>query len=364
MRLLVTGGTGFLGSHTVAALLQRGHEARILARTPGRVSGILEALDVDGPVDVAAGDMTDAASVRQALDGMDGVIHTAAQLDLGAADGEVNDANVEGVRNVIGQAVAARLDPIVHASSLAAYIPTDAGTLTPDAPLANPETAYGRSKLQGELLVRGWQDAGAPITTIVLGSIYGPISPHLEGSFLAVKAALETMMAVAPGGMGILDVRDAATMFANAAVPGAGPRILMANGHWVGWQDWVDLMSAVIGREIPTVELTLDAMVDMGRELDRQRADGAEIDLPLSEEAALTMASGRPMEDAATRYELAVDWRPTAETFRDAVAWLIEAGHLDPSLAPALGRTSVEPAANEQRGRGRAGRPAGAPVRD
>jgi nucleoside-diphosphate-sugar epimerase len=274
--------------------------------------------------------------VKAALDGVDAVVHTAASTALGAADGSITDVNVQGVRHVIGQAVALGLDPILHASSLAAYVPTDAAVITADSPLAEPDTAYGRSKLAGEQLVRGWQDAGANITTIVLGSIYGPDSPHLDGSFLAVKAALETMMVVTDGGMGILDVRDGAELFAAAVQPNQGPRILMAGGHWVTWQQWVDVMSTAIGRDIPTIEATHEQMLEMGRQLDAQRASGEDIALPLSEEAALTIAQGRPLDDAETLELLGISWRPTLDTFRDAAFWLATAGRIDPSLVPIL----------------------------
>ncbi|MDX1511215.1 MAG: SDR family NAD(P)-dependent oxidoreductase [Nitriliruptorales bacterium] len=339
MKILVTGATGFLGSHLVGALQRRGHEVRVLVRSPDKLPTILENLGVEpATVEVVAGDMTDEAAVKQALDGVDGVVHTAASTALGVADGSTNDINVEGVRQVIGQAVALGLDPIVHASSMAAYVPTDAEIITADSPLAEPDTAYGRSKRAGEELVRGWQDEGAAITTIILGSIYGPDSPHLEGGFLAVRAALELMMVVAEGGMGILDVRDGAELFAAATEPGKGPRILLAGGHWVTWQQWVDLLSEAVGREVPSMTATHEQMLEMGRQLDAQRAAGEDVDLPLSEEAALTIAQGRHLDDAATLAELGITWRPTLETLRDAAAWLVSAGHLDPALAPALAR--------------------------
>lgn len=337
MKLLLTGATGFLGSHAAGALLRRGHEVRALVRTPAKLPPILENLGIDpATVDVAPGDMTDEAAVKQALDGVDGVVHTAAAVQLGHEPGSTaTDANVAGVQQVIGQAVALGLDPIVHASSLAAYIPSEEPAITASSPLAEPVTAYGRSKHASELLVRGWQDQGAAITTIVLGSIYGPDCPHLDGSFLAVKAAIETMMVVTDGGMGIFDVRDGAELFAAAAEPDKGPRVLMANGHWVSWPDWVATMSEAIGRELPTMEASLDQMLEMARALDAQRAAGQVIDLPLTEDAAVTMAQGRPLDDRDTLRELGITWRPTLETFRDAAFWLVRAGHVDPSLVPA-----------------------------
>jgi UDP-glucose 4-epimerase len=70
----------------------------------------------------------------------------------------------------------------------------------------------------------------------------------------------------------------------------------------------------------------------MGRQLDELRTH-QEVDLPLSEEAAVIMTAGVPTDDTATLADLGVRWRPPVETFRDAVAWLVAEGHLPPEPA-------------------------------
>ena len=69
-------------------------------------------------------------------------------------------------------------------------------------------------------------------------------------------------------------------------------------------------------------------MVDMGRQFDAQRADGTLVDVPLSEEAAIIMASGVPTDDSATLAALGMAYRPILDTFRDTVTYLRAGGHL------------------------------------
>lgn len=123
MRVLVTGGTGFVGSHTVAALQRDGHTVRILARDPARVPAVLGPLGLVAD-EIAVGDMTEAESVDAALDGCDAVVHCAAEIGVGGGHGPTGTSNVDGARAVIGGAVARGLDPVVYTSSITVHLPS------------------------------------------------------------------------------------------------------------------------------------------------------------------------------------------------------------------------------------------------
>src|SRR6185436_15758339 len=99
MKVLVTGGTGFVGSHCVAALVARGHQVRMLARTPSKVAPILARLG-SPQVEVVAGDVTRADDERVALSGCNGVLHAANvyTLDPRRAD-EMHSTNVTSTRH-------------------------------------------------------------------------------------------------------------------------------------------------------------------------------------------------------------------------------------------------------------------------
>jgi dihydroflavonol-4-reductase len=76
MRVLVTGGTGFVGRHTVAALVGHGHRVRLLVRAPERIAPALDPLGIT-QVEVVVGDVTNPAAVQQAMGGCDAVVHAA-----------------------------------------------------------------------------------------------------------------------------------------------------------------------------------------------------------------------------------------------------------------------------------------------
>jgi len=331
VKVLVTGGTGFIGSHTVASLVRHGHEVRLLAREPARVGAVLEPHGVEA--EVVQGDVTDLESVVAALDGCGAVVHAAAQIPLGS--GPTTNVNVVGSKTVIGEAVARGLDPIIYSSTVTVYLPSSEATITPSSDLAQPRSAYGASKREVELYVRDLQADGAPVVSFLLGGAYGPTSPHLEGSFFAVTSALDSLMLTPPGGTGIVDVRDVAEMLTRAVEPGRGPRRYLAGGQYLSWVEWTDLLSQAAGVVVARQDVSAEQMVDLGRAFDEQRKRGQVVDIPLSEEAALIMTSCVPTDDSGTLSDLAMAYRPLIETLRDTVDYLRSIGRLpDPGDLP------------------------------
>jgi len=328
MLVLVTGATGFIGSHAVAALRRDGHDVRILVRNPDRIAPALEPHGVT--VSAVQGDMTDPKSVATAVRGCDAVIHAAGEVGVEGGTGPKTTANVDGVRTVVSAALDAGLDPVVYTSTITVHLPTDESVLTPDSPLAQPLSAYGASKRDAELLVRRWQHEGAPVTSFTIGGVYGPVSPHLDGSFGAVLAALESFMLVPPGGLGVVDVRDLATFLSRAVEPGRGPRHYLCGGQYVTWAQWTEALGHAAGVEVAHQEVTADELIDLGRQFDRLRAEGRN-SAPLSEEAAIIMTSGVPTDDSATLADLGAAYRPLSETFADTVGYLRSIGRLRPA---------------------------------
>lgn len=275
-----------------------------------------------------SGDVTDPRSVASALEGCHAVVHAAAEIGVGAGPRQARSVNVLGTKTVLTEALAADIDPIVYTSTLAVFLPSSDAVVTPSSALAEPLSAYGTSKRDAELLVRERQAAGDPVTSLTLGGIYGPTSPHLDGSFGAILGALGSMMLVPPGGLGVVDVRDAAELLARATEPGRGPRHYLAGGQYVTWSEWTELLGEAAGVDLRGHPVTVEEMIALGRQFDRQRAQGEPVDVPLSEEAAIIMTSGVPTDDSATLADLGVRYRPLLETFRDTVAYLRGAGHL------------------------------------
>ena len=106
MRVMVTGGTGFAGSHTVRRFLEAGHSVRLLVRDAGKVRRVFDPFDIGFPnEDVIVGDITDEASVIRATQGCDAVFHGAALVDMKRSMARrILETNRRGVELVVGGA--------------------------------------------------------------------------------------------------------------------------------------------------------------------------------------------------------------------------------------------------------------------
>lgn len=324
MRVLVTGATGFIGSHTVAALTAAGHDVRVLVRNPDRIPGSLGALGLDP--EVVLGDMTDPAAVAPAVAGCDAVIHAAAQIGVGGG-GPADRANLAGVRTVVGAAVDAGVGRIVYTSSIMVHTPADGPVITLDSPLIEPLSPYSATKVEAEHLLRGWQAEGHPITVVVPGGVYGPDAPDLINSFIPILSAIDAMMLVPPTGTTVVDVRDLAELLARVATTGHDVPRVLAGGHFVRWPEWVAALERALGRPVVRQVMTHEELVALARDLTALAAETGDEPL-LTEEAALVMTSGVPTDDEASLRRFGIELRPLDETFADIVAYLRSLGRV------------------------------------
>jgi dihydroflavonol-4-reductase len=354
MRVLVTGGTGYVGSHTVAALLRAGHEVTVLARSPDRVAPALEPLGVDpAAVRTAPGDVTDPAAVERAMQGQDAVLHAASvfSMDARKAD-EMRSVNVAGTEMVLETAARLGLDPIVYVSSeLALLPPVDGAVLTPDSPTGHAPTPYCRSKADSEEVARKFQERGDPVVAILPAAIWGPQDPHLgEGAMLCRNVVRRTYPFVMNGGMHIADVRDVAAVHAAVMEPGRGPRSYFVTGHYVTLKEMQRTLGDLTGRRIRSLTAPRWFLAGFGRVADwfQRRMKRR---LPWTYEGIWVLNTRARCDDSRTRTELGVAPRDIRETFADTVRWLVSAGQLTPKqagrLAPAKPASPKGAAADE-----------------
>lgn len=185
MRIVVTGGTGYLGGAIVRAIHARGHLPIVFAR---------RASASDLPGETIDGDIRDRASVKRAIAGADAVIHTAALVSLWRARrDEFDEINIGGLETVLDVCRSAGTSRVVYTSSFLALPPAGARR-------ALEANDYQRTKVRGREIARNAVKAGLPLIAMYPGVIYGP-GPATEGNLVA-RLVRDHLQGALPGIIG------------------------------------------------------------------------------------------------------------------------------------------------------------------
>jgi len=173
LRILVTGGAGFIGSHLVRALVDRGFRVKVLDNLSGGSLSLLE--DVIGLVDFVRGDVRDSVTVVNAVRGVDVVIHLAALVDALESVRDPLSYNEVNVRGTLNVCIASRnVKALIYPSSAAIYGEPEVLPVGEDHPL-NPVNPYGASKVAGEAYVKAYaQIHGYRHVILRIFNVYGP----------------------------------------------------------------------------------------------------------------------------------------------------------------------------------------------
>jgi dihydroflavonol-4-reductase len=320
MRVLVTGGTGFVGGWTAKVIAEAGHSIRFLVRNPTRLETSVAKLGVDVS-DFAVGDITDRVSVRKALQGCNAVVHSAALVATDPRQtSEMLTTNMQGAQNVLGQAVELGLDPIVHVSSFTALFHPNLQTMTADLPVVGGTDGYGTSKAQVDIYARGLQDAGAPVNITYPGMVLGPpVGDRFGEANAGVKAALQ--MHTIPGRSGawlIVDVRDLAALYVALLEPGRGPRRYTAGGHRVPASELANLLGQLADTPMVAVPIPDTALRVAGAVLDRA-GRFLPFDTPFTAAGMQYYTQMPASDDSPSERELGITYRDPQETVADTI---------------------------------------------
>lgn len=327
--VLLTGASGFLGIHVLQRLLEEGHSVRAFVRAPTKLRDHLRLLGVDPDdqaLEIATGDMTDRAAVKEAAAGCGGAIHAAATFSYRRRDAErMLRENTVGTSTVLDAAIDAGCTGIVHVSSIAALLRPGA-TLDHQSPLGLTLGPYTHSKMESERAARERQGAGAPVAIVNPGAILGPHDPYLGESNEVVRDILRGRLPTWPrGGMQWVDVRDTAEVVV-AALGRPGRRYLVP-GTTVTLPH--QAVRTVTGRRLPAVSMPLALALPV---LYLGYRTGWPL-LPHAVEGARLIATDTRVDYSATLDDLGVRGRSLEESMRDTVRWLAEAGHISTRAA-------------------------------
>lgn len=317
-RALVTGATGFVGSHVARALCAQGHAVRVWRR-PGSDARALAGLAVEE----VTGDLFDIAALARACAGCDWLFHVAAAAQYWRLPVEtVYRVNVEGTRAVLAAARRAGVARVVLTSSGAAVgFRADGAPADERIPFNLPPGAfpYGHSKWLAEEIAREAAAEGMDVVIVNPSAVLGPGDLNRVSGDLVVRVARGQVWLAAPGGMGVIDVRDAAAAHLAAAERGRPGERYILNAHNVSTRELIALAARVAGVGPPRVTLpralvgAAALLVDAGRAL--------RVPVPLNGDQLRLSARGIYFDAGKARRELGLATRPLEETVQDTWSW-------------------------------------------
>lgn len=231
MKVLVTGATGFLGSHLCRRIARDGHELTVFRRSSSSTAE-LAGLELRHEI----GDITDAEAVARAVSGQDIVIHAAAQLAYWGYQKQAQEKiNVEGTRNVVEACLRHQVKRLVHVSSVAAIgIPNG-----PDHPateefifnLESSDLIYHLSKRSAEKIVLAAVKDGLDAIIVNPSTIFGPYGARYRGAEMVQKVRQTRVVPYFLGGLCVVHVGDVVEGIMRAMTHGAAGQRYILGGE-------------------------------------------------------------------------------------------------------------------------------------
>jgi nucleoside-diphosphate-sugar epimerase len=251
MLSFVTGATGFIGGRLVDALIEGGHDVRVLVRDPAKAGSLRRP-----GVELVRGDLGDPASLEEAVSGAQGVFHCAGLVGDWLRPEEARRVNVDGTRALLSACASAEVERVVHLSSLSVYgLGQHRGT-DESAPLRYCGDPYIDSKIDAERMVRVYVDRGGfEVVILRPGFVYGPGDQRFMPKLLDALARRQFVY-VGDGAkllnLSYVDDVAAAMLLAGSAPAAAGQAYNVTDGTETSLRGFVEFLCSELGMTAPT----------------------------------------------------------------------------------------------------------------
>jgi len=323
MKVLLTGASGFLGSHVAERLQAGGHELRLLLRPTSSLEHL-------GNVryERSEGDILDSASIRRAVEGMDAVVHVAGLMSARAYE-EYERVNSRATHELLYAAKDAGVERFVYISSLAAQGPSPDGRVRPPEP-SLPISAYGKSKLNAEYIVRA-ERLRFNTAIMRLPVIYGPRDRGLLPFFIMARHGFMTLYGDGEHKLSWIHVYDAADAIATVLERSEKPGSIYTtcDGPPHTWRELATAVGDAFGKNLRLFNVPGD-VVAAGGSIADTISGITKKPLPLTAEKAQEMKQRYWICDNET-IEEQVGWKPQVpyrEGILQTVGWYRENGWL------------------------------------
>lgn len=262
-RTVVTGGTGFVGSAVVRALLERGDDVRVTVRAHSPL-GALDGLEVEH----VAADVHDRSAMRRALRGADRVVHAAGLTSLRASHDAQFQAHVDGARSVLREALRAGVERVVHVSSFAAVGPAPRGGTADERQVfraGRHGIPYVNATHEAELEALRLAAAGLPVVIANPCLCFGAGDVRRSSTEVVRRFLRGEVVAYVDGAVNVVDVDDVAAGIALMLDRGTvGERYLLGNRNFTFDRLFADL-GRLSGLEPPALKLPGPAALALAR---------------------------------------------------------------------------------------------------
>ncbi len=331
MLACVTGGTGFVGSFVVRALLEDGHQVRVLHRQSSKLDA-LQGLDYESKI----GDVTDFDSLVSAFTDCDWVFHVAAVADYWRADNNwLYEVNVEGTRKVLEAAQQENVKRVVFTSSAAAIgLPNDISTPSDETVAFNlppDDFYYGYSKVLAEEVVQEFVAQGLDVVivnpTVVIGA--GDLN-MISGTYVTQVAQWQWLVPKTSGGIAVTDVRDVAQGHLSAMKKGkTGERYILNTANFSN-DAWFSLIAECVD-VAPPILPTPNFLIPLGTKLiNLARQIG--IQTPINADQVRLGAKFVHFDASKAHRELCQPQIDMRQSVQETVAWYRQMGVIEENI--------------------------------
>jgi dihydroflavonol-4-reductase len=249
---LVTGASGFVGSHLVDKLLSINHKVRIIARKESRLKWI----DAS-KIEVIPCDYNDVESLRNAVKNVDYIFHVAGVIKSKTKEGYYK-GNVDATRNLLLAVEKENLDlkRFLFVSSQAAAGPSPKGLAKTEDMECNPVTTYGKSKLMAEAEVKKFTGK-IPFTIVRPSAVYGPRDPEILMFFQTLKKGIQPMVGFKEKYVSLVHVFDLIDGILLAAFSDKSlyQTYFISSEKGYGWEEIGNISSKILGKKVVKIKI-------------------------------------------------------------------------------------------------------------